>query len=158
MGLMIGWPCSQHSDNILIIEKPKVITPTNGPRSVSIDRDPVPLQAQAGPMKPPIIAPAPSPAPPLQSPRPSLFFLHLTVRYWVCWMVRQARQGGLWALLLSKKFITRPDIFAEEWLFPSSFNRLSPPVSLFFYLSGRSVKNQALTGLISPLAAHKRDF
>lgn len=59
MGLMIGWPCSQHSDNILIIEKPKVITPTNGPRSVSIDRDPVPLQAQPGPMKPHIIAPPP---------------------------------------------------------------------------------------------------
>lgn len=55
MGLMIGWPCSQHSDNILIIEKPKVITPTNGLRSVSIDRDPVPLQAQPVPMKPPII-------------------------------------------------------------------------------------------------------
>lgn len=55
MGLMIGWPCSQHSDNILIIEKPKAITPTNGPRSVSIDQDPVPLQTQPGPMKPPII-------------------------------------------------------------------------------------------------------
>lgn len=140
MGLMIGWPCSQHSDNILIIEKPKVITPTNGPRSVSIDRDPVPLQAQPGPMKPPIIAPHPPPPQP-QSPPLSLLSLHLTVRYWVCWMVRQARQGGLWALLLSKKFITGPDIFAEEWLFPSSFNRLAVtvfffflPSSLFFFL------------------------
>lgn len=28
------------------------------------------------------------------------------------------------------------------------------PFSLFFYLSGRSVKNQALTGLISPLTAY----
>lgn len=72
MGLMIGWPCSQHSDNILIIEKPKVITPTNGLRSVSIDRDPVPLQAQPGPMKPPIIGILSLSLSPLVSASPSL--------------------------------------------------------------------------------------
>lgn len=34
---------------------------------------------------------------------------------------------GLWALLLSKKFITKPGIFAEEWLFSS------PLLSAFLY-------------------------
>lgn len=133
MGLMIGWPCSQRSDNILIIEKPKAITPTNGLRSVSIDQDPVPLQTQPGPMKPPIID--------------SLFFysfflllvsvfLSLSVLLYFC--VSQCKlldvlygetraRRGLWALLLSKKFITKPGISAEEWL--SS----SPLLSAFLY-------------------------
>lgn len=151
MGLMIGWPCSQHSDNILIIEKPKVITPTNGLRSVSIDRDPVPLQAQPVPMKPPII----------DSLFLSLVFLSLLLA--LSFSVSHCKlldvlngetraRLSLWALLLSKKFITKPDIFAEEWLFsslPQSTFLYGP--SHFFGLSGRSVKNQELKGWISSL-------
>lgn len=153
MGLMIGWPCSQHSDNILIIEKPKAITPTNGPRSVSIDQDPVPLQTQPGPMKPPIID--------------SLFFffyslflllvsvcLSLPVPLYFsvfqCTLLdvlygETTARRGLWALLLSKKFITKPGIFAEEWLFSSPLlSAFLYGPSLLFGLTGR-------TGLISAL-------